>query len=435
MPRSSIVWIAFIARLSGLNVCEFKWLLDPGFSGLFVLKRTTSREGGPATMRQFGNGKQLLQLIPRKKFDELSRKWSVERRVRKFSAWDQVSTFLMAFTVRLESLREVEAVLGVPRSTFSDANTSRCPGFFAELCEVILDEISAVAGRRVARRCRQPLLVLDSTECDVHGSVGTQYRRWRKRKSDPRQASAKLHAVWNVEEEKIEDYRITSSRAADSPVADQLPIKAGAIYVFDRAYNHLDFWWRIMDAKAHFVSRLRKYRCYRRDTKKITQFPKSQTGVLWEGNWRPCKQVIRARGKQRQIPVLRRILYRDPDSKKEFEFITSNRRLSAQTIANIYRKRWSVELLFRWLKGHLGIRRLKMKKINSIKIQLAMAVLMQLLLQLYRLKNKLRATAWECLRELRTKLALEGLSWRDSTRPHRRKGPCSAHKRRRLSTI
>jgi putative transposase len=386
-------------------------------------------------MRQFGNGKQLLQLIPQKNFRVLCQKWSIDHRLRSFSAWDQVCTFIMAYMLRLESLREIETVLSVPRSTFSDANTRRCSGFFQELCELVLEELERVGGRKKASRCARKLFALDSTECDVHGSVGTKYPNWRKKPSDKKDAAAKLHTIWNVSGEAIEDYRITTARTNDSPVAEQFEILPGATYVFDRGYTGLAFWWKIIDSGAHFVSRLKVYKNYRRDMKKLRTFPESQIGVLWDGDWRPCKQVIRARGKEREIPVFRRILYRDPESKKAFEFITSNRRYSAQTIADIYKKRWSVELLFRWLKGHLGIRRLKMKSVNSIKIQLAMAVLMQLLVQLYRLKNKLNATLWECLRTLRAALAMHGLGNQAFATTRSRKGPASAHKKRIVSML
>ena len=82
-------------------------------------------------------------------------------------------------------------------------------------------------------------------------------------------------------------------------------------------------------------------------------------------------------------------------------------------IADIYKKRWAVELLFRWLKGHLDIRRLPTKTPNSIKIQLAVAVLVQLLLQLKKLLDKFNGTLWELLRSLRTSFAKEILAVSD----------------------
>ncbi|MBK7889933.1 MAG: transposase [Bdellovibrionales bacterium] len=81
---------------------------------------------------------------------------------------------------------------------------------------------------------------------------------------------------------------------------------------------------------------------------------------------------------------LRHIIYRDKLTQKVFHFVTSDQKASAKMIANIYKRRWAVELLFRWMKGHLDIRRLPLKTPNAIHTQLAIAVLVQLLLQLKR---------------------------------------------------
>ena len=82
---------------------------------------------------------------------------------------------------------------------------------------------------------------------------------------------------------------------------------------------------------------------------------------------------------------------------------------SAQEIADIYRKRWAVELLFRWLKGHLHVRRFAVKNRNAMKTQMAIAMMVQLLIQLYRIQNKFTGTLWDCLRDLRVNLAKHGL--------------------------
>jgi IS4 transposase len=102
-------------------------------------------------------------------------------------------------------------------------------------------------------------------------------------------------------------------------------------------------------------------------------------------------------------------VYRDPDTKKVFDFVTSDFKSDAQVIADTYKRRWAVELLFRWFKGHLNIRYFEVRNPNAVKIQLAVAVLVQLLVQLYRLVNKFRGTLWDCLRAIRTNLIIVGL--------------------------
>jgi len=195
----------------------------------------------------------------------------------------------------------------------------------------------------------------------------------------------------------------------DSPVAKTLKIKANCTYVFDRAYNELAYWWKIVKAEAHLVSRLKKcsYSKWRR--KEILKKCQGQDGVLWDGEWKPSDSVLR---KAPQVPkdfVLRRIIFRDSETKKVFDFITSDFDCPAQEIADIYKKRWAVELLFRWLKGHLKIRYLEPRNPNAIKIQLTIAILVQLLVKLYQLQFRFKGTLWDCLRFLRIALAQRGI--------------------------
>lgn len=363
-------------------------------------------------MRQFGKTKFLLQLIPRKKFDALVEKWGMDHRVTKFTTWEQVVTHVLAYVLRLESLREVEAALFVPRSTFSDANANRSAGFFEELCEMVLSEIRTRTRSRKVKRAVQALLAIDSSECSVHGSLFSN-RLWRKKRADGKKAGVKLHVIWNVNGEWIEDFRITPARIADSPISKQFEISSGNMYVFDRAYKDLSFWWKIVDNGSDFVSRLTGCARYHYDQKivldRLGKKGAEKDGVLWDGLWRPSVPALARHPKVARDFVLRRILYRDPESKKIFDFITSDFDSPAQFIADTYKKRWAVELLFRWLKGHLGIRYFASKNPNAIRIQLAVAVLVQLLVQLHRMEQKYKGTLWECLRGVRMNLVRQAL--------------------------
>jgi putative transposase len=358
-------------------------------------------------MMKSGKAKLLLQLIPRKKFEALCSEWKMDDRVRSFSTWEQMCTHILSYLLRLESLREVESVLGVKRSTFSDANLNRSSGFFQALCEMILGEIGRQTSSRKVRRAMKELLALDSTECHVHGSIASNVL-WQHKKAKNKVGSVKLHTIWNVDEERIEDFRITPGRNNDSPIANQFELMGGATYVFDRAYNDLALWWNIVSLGSDFVTRL-KSSSVLPDAKRKKALKSDRVGVLWEGTWVPTHSAFH---KHPSIPkdlYFRHIVYRDPETKKHFDFVTSDNDVTAQVIADNYKRRWAVELLFRWLKGHLNIRYLAVRNPNSLKIQMAVAVLVQLLVQLYRIKTNLGKTLWETLRELRMALIREGL--------------------------
>jgi hypothetical protein len=220
---------------------------------LFGLQKKRNT-GGSRNMGKFDKAKSLLQLIDRKKFDALCEKWGMDKGVRSYLTWRQTGILVMSYLMRLESSRDIEAVLRVPRSTFCDANQNRSAGFFEELCEIILQEIRSRCRNRKIKRALRELLAIDSTECRIHGSISS-YLPWRQKKSE--QGAAKLHVVWNVDGEWVEDFRITSGRKNDCPIAKQFEISSGKMYVFDRAYNDVGYWWKITDQGSDFTSRLK----------------------------------------------------------------------------------------------------------------------------------------------------------------------------------
>ena len=358
-------------------------------------------------MRKSGKSVCLFQLIPHRQFQELCDQFQIDKYTRKLTAEKQVWVLIMAFILKLDSLREVESVLGVPRSTLSDANAERSAKFFEALCRLVLWKIYEQTSGRKIRGAIRTLLALDSTECRVDGRL-SKLPKWKQKYTKDAKASVKLHTIWNVHGEWIEDFKITPGRTSDSRAAKTFGIKANMTYVFDRAYNELSFWWMIVDSKSHFVSRLKKTSYSQWRQKKLLREKENEVGVLQDQKWKASYAVLR---KNPQVPkdfTLRHITFKDPDTKRVFEFITSDLNASAQEIADIYRKRWAVELLFRWMKGHLKMRAVEARNTNAVHVLLAITVLVQLLVQLYRLLTKFKGTLWECLRALRTDWARVG---------------------------
>ena len=93
-----------------------------------------------------------IQFIGRKRFDELATRFGVEDGARTLSTSQMTDALLGAVTLRLDSFREIEGVLGVARSTLSSAMTSRSSGFFMDLCDKILLVMrsKATVGSRIA---------------------------------------------------------------------------------------------------------------------------------------------------------------------------------------------------------------------------------------------------------------------------------------------
>ena len=290
----------------------------------------------------------------------------------------------------------------------------RCYGFFEDLCDQTLLNIRQQTKDRKLKRAVREILALDSSEIRVHGSL-YKYPSWlqmiRSKTSGLHVAAAKLHIIWNVDGSWVEDYRVSGGHRHDSPVAKLFQLRENKIYVFDRAYCDLTLWMNIEKAGSHFVTRLKEV-SLPKDADVGKAMNAKRNGVLYDGIYLPSDVSMRRRKipkEDRGAIQFRLIIYRDPVTNKLFYFVTSDFKLAATTIASIYKKRWAVELCFRWFKGHLDIRRLASKTTNSVKIQLAMAVLMQLLLQLKKIVTSFSGTLSELLYKIRAALAYRSL--------------------------
>ena len=375
---------------------------------IFLRKKQTSNEK-EATVGKSRKDASLFQFIDREMFNKLAIRHQIDKGVRSLSTWEMTGALIEALTLRLGSLREAEGTLGVARSTLSNAMASRPSGFFQDLCDQVLFGIRKRTRCRKVKRAIRELLAIDSTEIDVHGSLFGR-PSWAKKRGDGSAASLKLHVVWNVDQEWVEDFSISGARKHDSPAATRLRLQPDKMYVFDRAYNDLGWWLSIIQAESHFVTRLKDCAKNTALRKKVLAKARGGDGVLHDGLYEPS-YVLRLRHRESlEVVRIRHIVYRDPETKKIFDFVTSDLKAPAQDIANIYRRRWAVELLFRWLKGHLDLRRLTVKNANAAEVQSAAAVLVLLLLQLKRILEKYGGTLWELLRSIRTRLNLRGLS-------------------------
>jgi hypothetical protein len=296
-------------------------------------------------MSHIAKGASLFQLIPAKEFRELCDRFNINPGVRKLTAQKQVLALVMAYVLKLDSLREIECTLGIPRSTLRNANSNREPRFFEELCQLILWKIHTQLKARKLKQAIRTVLAMDSTECRVHGLL-SKLPKWKTKTSSMTngKASTKLHLIWNTDSESIESFKVTAGRVNDAPVAKTLKIMPNCTYVFDRAYNELYFWWSILHKKSHFVSRLKKHSYNNWKYKKKLNEYQGKEGVLWEQIWKPSYDVLRKNQKVPKDIQFRHIVYRSPETKKIFNFITSDFNSSAEEIADTYKKRWSVEI-------------------------------------------------------------------------------------------
>lgn len=107
----------------------------------------------------------------------------------------------------------------------------------------------------------------------------------------------------------------------------------------------------------------------------------------------------------RKCPIpLRRIGYRDPETGKHYVFLTNHFKLSASTIANIYRSRWQIELFFKWIKQNLRIKSFVGTSKNAVLTQIWIALCVYLILAFIKFQSKLTKSMQQILRLLQLNL-------------------------------
>ena len=104
------------------------------------------------------------------------------------------------------------------------------------------------------------------------------------------------------------------------------------------------------------------------------------------------------------VYVYHRIGYKDPETNKHYVFITNNFRWSAQTIADIYKQRWQVELFFKWIKQNLKIKSFLGTTENAVMTQVMVALCNYLLLAYLKFKSKAAFSLQKIIRLLQTNL-------------------------------
>lgn len=323
---------------------------------------------------------EMLNLLPRHQFDTLVDKHASNRYVKRFNCWHQLVTMLYAQASGKQSLRDIQQGLqanparlyhlGLPdikRSTLSDANSKRSYKIFEGLFYKLLGRCQEVAPRHKFK-FKNPLHSLDATVIDLCLSV-FPWARFRRAKG-----GIKLHYDLNHAGMIPEFLMVTDAKHHEITVAKQFfTITPDSIYCVDKGYMDFEFLRRINDERGFFVTRAKD----NMDCRFIGQHSEAnKKGVVTD-------ELVELKGyySSKDYPKpLRLIHYVDWETSKELVFLTNNMRLSALTIAQIYKARWQIEIFFKWIKQNLKIKTFLGASENAVLTQIWIAMCYYLLL-------------------------------------------------------
>lgn len=351
---------------------------------------------------------ELLKPFPRGVFDQAVEEADADRGRKSFSCWQQMLSMLYLQLSGASSLRVLESGFNaqrahhyhlgcgeVHRSTLADSNSKEsCVSVFERVANALMQQ-----GRgKLRRESKELLQLLDSSSITVKGPGA----HWAKHTRTAHAPGVKLHLLLGGSPAKPVAAHLSDANVNDIDYARKLELEAGVIYVFDKGYCDYSWWLQIEQSGARFVTRFKR----NANLKVLSQrkIPKDAAGTILKdelvcfGNKHPGGgRKNPYTGALRRIEVAR-------EGKPALVLATNDLKSAALKIADRYKQRWQIELFFKWIKQHLGIKRLLGRSRSAVHIQILSALIAYLLVAIYARTHGLRQSLWLVLAELRATL-------------------------------
>ena len=344
----------------------------------------------------------LLKQIPWAVVDRLVDETGADADDRRIKTRAHVIAMLYAQFSGARGLREIEANLKshasklyhlggceVSRSALSTANAERPVEIFGGLLAALMASLQAGYRRKIGDCVR----LIDSTSVKLSSLSG----KWATFSAGV--CGAKAHIIYDPDADQPLYLMVTPSNVNDITAAKKMPIEAGATYVFDLGYYDYGWWATLHQAGCRIVTRLKSNTPFTvvedRPVPPGSSILSDRTGHL------PRRLAASRRnpmsGLVREIQVM-------IETGKVLRIFTNDLKASAQEIADLYKRRWAIELFFRWVKQTLKITHFFGTSENAVRIQIAVALIAFLLLRLAHDANQIVASPLTFARLIRTNL-------------------------------
>ena len=346
-----------------------------------------TREGTKAVRCQNIVFHGVLKHVPWAVVDRLEEQHETDRDPRALEAKPHLIAMLCAQLFGLRSLRDIETNLRshasklyhlggetVSKSALATANASRAVEVFAGVLSALMAQLQRGYRRKIGDCVR----LIDSTSVRLNSLSG----RWATFSAGV--CGAKAHIIYDPDADQPLYLMVTPPKVNDNTAAKAMPIEPGATYVFDLGYYDYG-WWATLDAAGcRIVTRLKVNTPFEvvedRPVPSASSILSDRTGYL------PTRLAASRKnpmsGLVREIRVV-------IETSKVLRIFTNDLTASAQEIADLYKRRWAIELFFRWVKQTLKISHFFGASENAVRIQIVVALIAFVLLRLAHDANKI----------------------------------------------
>jgi hypothetical protein len=343
---------------------------------------------------------QLMEFASDDAFRRCVDKYYGNYKTKDFSCWKQFLCMAFGQLTHRESLSDTALCLklqkdklyhlgiGKPfnKSTISKANESRDWRIFRDFGLKLIEQAKLlyVNDNQLDIKLKGRIYAMDATVIDLCLSVFW----WAKFRTT--KAAVKLHTVLDLKTSIPEYIFITDGSVHDVNALDNISLQPGSYLVMDKAYVDFARLWRLSRERINFVLR----------SKENMQYKVIKRGLADRNNGVICDQTIvlsNQRSSNRYPKNLRRIRYYDVETRNTLVFITNNFKISALTVAALYKCRWGIETFFKWIKQHLKIQTFWGESENAVRTQVWIAISTYLIVIIAKKKLKLSQTLYEIL--------------------------------------
>jgi hypothetical protein len=333
---------------------------------------------------------QLLQLIPKTEVRQVVRKHSSDRYCKKFYTYDHLVTMLFCALHQCTSLREVTTgmqalgerlrhlgLVHTPRrSTFADSNCNRSSQVFEDLFHALVRHFYKTLPDSRSKNELRKRFIIDSTTFTLFNNVmkgaGTYGLNGKKK------GGAKAHVVLDANEDVPIFVRITEARMSDKSFLNHIRISPNSIVVMDKGYNQYKTFAEWTSHNIRWYTRINKAAVYQVVETLVVSDHQRVLGVMKD-------QLIKLGNPETQkknpLQEARLVHFKDALTNKVFQFVCNDFMSSPHEIAEMYRKRWQIELFFKRLKQNFPLKYFLGDSENAIRIQIWCSLIADLLMK------------------------------------------------------
>lgn len=353
--------------------------------------------------------RQILDLVPRWLLSSCTKTYKTDKCCSKYRTYDQFVALTFGQLNKCQSLNDISAGIGVSktfikdlgltqspaRSTMSDGNKNRNYKVFESLYYRLLSHYKSILKKHhkthIIKEIKgKTIKLIDSSTISLCLSM-FDWAEFRTAKG-----GIKLHTSWDAHLMIPEVVNITEAKVHDRHGLTQLVYPKDTVIVEDRGYFDFSLMLNRIKAENVFVTRIKSNTVY--ETIEELELPDDVDQNILKD------EIIRlTSNKAKEVGIhehkLRLLHVYKEDENKVIAIITNQIDWSYNTIAELYKKRWDIELFFKSLKQNLQVKTFWGTSENAVKSQIFVALINYLLLELIKRNIVKGAVAFSNLTE------------------------------------